>query len=36
MSSLNQLISEIISITGTPNNVPVRRNIKYAIIAFSF
>ena len=32
MSSLNQLISEIISITGTPNNVPVRRNIKYAIL----
>lgn len=32
MSSINQLISEIAHAVGQPNNVPLRRNIKYAII----
>lgn len=32
MASLNQLISEIAHAVGDPNNVPLRRNIRYAII----
>lgn len=32
MSSINQLVSEIAHAVGQPNNVPLRRNIKYAII----
>lgn len=32
MSSINQLTSEIAHAVGQPNNVPLRRNIKYAII----
>lgn len=32
MSSINQLISEIAHAVGQPNNVPLRRNIKYAIL----
>lgn len=32
MASLNQLISEIAHAVGDPNNVPLRRNIRYAIL----
>mgnify|MGYP006892033035 FL=1 len=32
MSSINQLISEIAHAVGQPNNIPLRRNIKYAIL----
>lgn len=32
MASINQLISEIAHAVGQPNNVPLRRNIKLAII----
>lgn len=32
MASLNQLISEIAHAVGDPNNIPLRRNIRYAII----
>lgn len=32
MASINQLISEIAHAVGQPNNIPLRRNIKYAII----
>lgn len=32
MASINQLISEIAHAVGDPNNVPLRRNIRYAII----
>lgn len=32
MASLNQLVSEIVSAVGQPNNIPLRRNAKYAII----
>ena len=32
MASINQLISEIAHAVGQPNNIPFRRNIKYAII----
>ena len=32
MSSLNQLVSEFIHATGIPNNVPMRRNVRYAIL----
>lgn len=32
MASLNQLISEIAHAVGQPNNIPLRRNIKLAII----
>lgn len=32
MASINQLVSEIAHAVGQPNNVPLRRNIKYAII----
>lgn len=32
MASLNQLVSEIAHAVGDPNNVPLRRNIRYAII----
>lgn len=32
MSSINQLTSEIAHAVGQPNNIPLRRNIKYAII----
>ena len=32
MASLNQLISEIAHAVGDPNSVPLRRNIRYAIL----
>ena len=32
MSSINQLVSEVAHAVGQPNNVPLRRNIKAAII----
>ena len=32
MASLDQLISEIAHAVGDPNNVPLRRNIRYAIL----
>lgn len=32
MASINQLISEIAHAVGDPNNIPLRRNIRYAII----
>ena len=32
MASLNQLVSEIAHAVGDPNNVPLRRNIRYAIL----
>ena len=32
MASLNQLVSEIAHAVGEPNNIPLRRNIRYAII----
>lgn len=32
MASINQLTSEIAHAVGQPNNIPLRRNIKYAII----
>ena len=32
MASLNQLISEIAHAVGDPNNIPLRRNIRYAIL----
>lgn len=32
MASVNQLISEIAHAVGEPNNVPLRRNIRYAIL----
>lgn len=32
MSSINQLISEVAHAVGQPNNVAIRRNIKYAIL----
>lgn len=32
MASINQLISEIAHAVGQPDNIPLRRNIKYAII----
>lgn len=32
MASLNQLISEIAHAAGDPNSVPLRRNIRYAIL----
>lgn len=32
MASINQLVSEIVHAVGQPNNVPLRRNVKYAII----
>ena len=32
MASLNQLVSEIAHAVGEPNNVPLRRNIRYAIL----
>ena len=32
MASLSQLISEIAHAVGDPNNVPLRRNIRYAIL----
>jgi hypothetical protein len=32
MASLNQLISEIAHAVGDPNNVPLKRNIRYAIL----
>lgn len=32
MASLNQLVSEIAHAVGDPNNIPLKRNIRYAII----
>lgn len=32
MASLSQLVSEFVHAIGDPNNVPLRRNIRYAII----
>lgn len=32
MASLNQLVSEIAHAVGDPNNVPLKRNIRYAIL----
>ena len=32
MASINQLVSEIAHAVGQPNNIPLRRNAKYAII----
>lgn len=32
MASINQLISEIAHAVGDPNNIPLRRNIRYAIL----
>ena len=32
MASINQLISEIAHAVGDPNSIPLRRNIRYAII----
>lgn len=32
MASINQLVSEIVHAVGQPDNVPLRRNVKYAII----
>lgn len=32
MASLNQLISEFAHAVGSPNNIPLRRNLRYAIL----
>ena len=32
MASLNQLVSEFAHAVGNPNSIPLRRNLRYAIL----